>query len=162
VVQVFVTSEVYTGDHFGGILMDADQECGRLATDAGLEGGWVVWLSATLPAQDAKDEIIDGKYVLVDGTGTVIANSKAELLDGNLDNAIDVDENGDTVSGELGVWTGTNADGTNSAGANCGNWQQDSGTGQSGLADADATDATWTDNQTEDCDLSKRLYCFGR
>jgi hypothetical protein len=156
VAQVFVTSEVYTGGQFGGNLNDADGECSGLAAMANppLSGFWTAWLSTR--TEDAEERIIDAQYVLVDGT--VIANSKAELLDGNLDDAIVVDENGDPVSGELGVWTGTDADGTNS-GVNCDNWQRDSSTGQSGLANAE--DATWTNNQEEDCDLSKRLYCFG-
>jgi hypothetical protein len=91
---------------------------------------------------------------------TVIANNMTELLDGNLDNPIQVDENGDTATGDIEVWTGTNANGTNS-GANCSNWDSDSGStkGQSGLANA--VNAAWTENKEENCDVSNRLYCFG-
>jgi len=92
---------------------------------------------------------------LVDGT--VIANNMADLLDPPLDAPIQVDENGDTVSGSFEVWTGTNADGTNS-GVNCDNWQHDSSSGQSGLANA--VNARWTNNKEEDCDEERRLYCF--
>jgi hypothetical protein len=71
-----------------------------------------------------------------------------------------VNEFGDTPTGDIEVWTGTNANGTNS-GVNCDNWDSDSSltTGQSGLANA--KDEAWTNNQAEDCDVSNRLYCFG-
>jgi hypothetical protein len=154
---VFVTSEEYDGDF--GFLMAADGACSELAGAAGLQGLWGAWLSDG--STEAEDRIIDAaQYVLVDGT--VIANSKADLLDGNLDAPIQVDENGDTVSGDFEVWTGTEIDGTNSGVDNCDDWTGNSSrdSGQSGRADA--MGPTWTEAGEEDCDLFNRLYCFGK
>ena len=152
---VFVSSKEYDAT-VGGFLMFADEECAELAQEADLPGGWAAWLSTE--TTDAKDSIVDAKYVL--RNATVIANNMTELLDGNLDNPIQVDEDGNTATGDIEVWTGTNANGTNS-GVNCDNWNSnsDQDTGQSGLANA--KDATWTDNKAENCDVSNRLYCFG-
>ena len=152
---VFVSSKEYDAT-VGGFLMFADEECAELAADADLPGGWAAWLSNE--TTDAEESIVDAKYVL--RNGTVIADDMDDLLDGNLDNPIQVDEDGNTATGDIEVWTGTNANGTNS-GVNCDNWNSnsDQDTGQSGLANA--KDATWTDNKAENCDVSNRLYCFG-
>jgi hypothetical protein len=152
---VFVSSVEYDAT-VGAFLMDANRECAHLAQEADLPGGWVAWLSDD--DTDAEGSIVDAKYVL--RNGTVIANNMTELLDGNLDNPIQVDEDGNTATGDIEVWTGTNANGTNS-GVNCNNWNSnsDQDTGQSGLANA--KDEAWTNNQAEDCDVSNRLYCFG-
>jgi hypothetical protein len=152
---VFVTSMEYEAT-VGDFLMDANRECAHLAQEADLPGGWAAWLSDD--DTDAEGSIVDAKYVL--RNGTVIANNMTELLDGNLDNPIQVDEDGNTATGDIEVWTGTNANGTNS-GVNCNNWNSnsDQDTGQSGLANA--KDEAWTNNQAEDCDVSNRLYCFG-
>jgi hypothetical protein len=153
---VFVSSVEYDANF--GFLMAADEACGRLAADAGLPGGWAAWLSDD--DMDAKNRINNAKYVLIDGTP--IANNMAELLDGALDAPIQVDENGDTLSGApevFEVWTGTDTNGTNSVVGNCDNWTSNSSTAQSGRADA--MDATWTEAGEVNCDDARRLYCFG-
>ena len=154
---VFVTSEKYDGA-FGNQSV-YDNACSTAAGAGGLEGFWSAWLSTG--TTDAEDRIIDAaKYVLVDGT--VIADDKDDLLDGNLDAPIQVNEFGVTVLSDFEVWTGTDADGTNSAVGNCDDWIRNGSrdSGQSGRADA--MGPTWTAAGEEDCDLFNRLYCFGK
>jgi len=159
VVQVFVTSGAYTGnlgDQAGG-----DAACTAAATDAGLAGTWTAWLGkgSCGACMDPKDRIQDGEYQLLDGT--IVANNRADLLDGTLDAPINMDETGTTLVGAFEVWTGTDPDGTGGSGpGTCTVWTTNSveTRGQSGTANA--TDAKWTDNRSETCDVFNRLYCF--
>jgi hypothetical protein len=157
VVPAFVTSLSFDGN-FGG-LDNADAQCTTAATDAGLDGTWTAWLSDG--STDAIDRIPDGEYWLFDGT--LVADGKADLTDGMLDNPIIVREDGTAIpGGALEVWTATGANGTNSGQGTCLNWTDNSNanTAQSGLANA--TDATWTDSGVaeENCDVFNKLYCF--
>jgi len=151
-VLVFVTSGTTEGD-LGG-LSGADTICTDAATNAGLSGDWVAWLSTT--TENARDRIIDARYVLVDGT--VVANDLADLTDGTLDAAIDLDANGDPVMGF--TWTGTQQDGTLAIGVDrtCLDWT-DSG-GRSTQGQIESTSDTWTDFLPSDCDHQRSLYCF--
>ena len=160
-VPVFVTSVQYKGNFPGGPgLEGADASCTLAATDASLSGNWTAWLSDG--STDAIDRIPDGDYLLLDGT--LVADGKADLTDGTLESPIIVQETGDPIpGGSIQVWTGTDPDGTNTGVGTCLNWTDNSNanTAQSGLADA--TDATWTDNEglgEEACDIFNRLYCF--
>ena len=160
VVRVFVTSVEYKGNFPGGPgLEGADASCTETATNAGLTGTWTAWLSDD--TTNAVDRIPDGEYRLFDGT--LVANDKTDLTDGELANPIIVREDGTSIpGGALEVWTGTGADGTNSGLGTCNNWTDNTNgmTAQSGFANA--ADATWTDRGVaeENCDVFNKLYCF--
>jgi uncharacterized surface protein with fasciclin (FAS1) repeats len=159
VVQVFVTSGSFDGnlgDQAGG-----DAACTAAASGAGLDGDWLAWLGrgSCGDCLDPRDRIIDGQYELLDGT--VIADDKADLTDGDLDHPINVDEmgNGGVAAN---VWTGADADGTGQTGpGTCTVWTtNDSGT-RGRIGRSDAMDATWSDAGGGDtCDMMNRLYCF--
>jgi len=153
-VEVFATSVTSTGN-LGG-LSGADTTCTDTATAAGLSGNWVAWLSTG--AEDARDRIVDSEYRLLDGT--VIANDLADLTDGNIDNAIDVDENGNDASGS-DVWTGTLEDGT-VAPDTCNEWTDGAITAEGLSGDTDLADGGWTEQQPVSlfCSFDIRLYCF--
>jgi hypothetical protein len=157
-VPVFVTSGEFTGNFPGGVGLDgADASCTQAATDVGLSGNWTAWLSDS--STDAIDRIPDGEYWLFDGT--LVADGKADLTDGTLDNPIIVREDGTPIpGGAVNVWTATDTDGTWGDSETCFNWTSNDvlDTAQSGRADA--TDATWTDNEAETCDVFNKLYCF--
>ena len=99
----FVTSTTYTGD-LGG-LAGADQKCTYAANAAGLPGTYTAWLSSSV--ENAKDRITDVAYSRMDGAP--IASSLADLIDGPLDNAIEIDEYGNIKTDR--VWTATSSSG---------------------------------------------------
>jgi len=156
VVSVFVTKERYQAN-LGG-LAGADAICQATAVAAGLPGtDWTAWLSDS--TENAIDRIPDGQYQLVDGT-TQVADDKADLTDGFLKAAINLDEFGQPWGGL--VWTGTEEDGTDT-GSNCINWT-DNSTGFGGsYGAAGAKDVDWTKlpYDTALCSERYHLYCFG-
>jgi hypothetical protein len=165
VVKVFVTSEGFDGD-FGGTQGTGDGQAGgdTACTDAatGLGGNWTAWLGkgSCGACLDARDRIRDGEYQLLDGT--VVANDKADLTDGTLDNPINIDENGDPVDAQ--VWTGTDPDGTGDTGpGTCQVWSTDADTIRGSHGDSSETNGAWTDAVLGGgitCDTLARLYCF--
>jgi hypothetical protein len=149
-VPVFVTSEAFDGN-LGGLSGADNASCGLAA-----RGNWKAWLSDE--DTDARDRIPDGEYLLLDGTP--IANNKADLTDGALLHAINLDENLEPVSGE-GVWTGTDRDGTRSGeGEYCAFWSSGSGGDEGQIGGVDFTTEFWTNDGEDDCSNDRRLYCF--
>jgi hypothetical protein len=160
-VQVFVTSQSFTGDLRGSAgeltgLDGADNLCTQAAIDAGLEGAWTAWVSQD--SVDVVDRMFDAEFQLLDGT--VVANNLADLTDGTLDAAIDLDEKFDTVSA-ASVWTATETDGRYGGSGTCDSWTS-SDVGNSGLVGKpSAVDADWTDvGGGNSCEKANRLYCF--
>jgi hypothetical protein len=158
-VQVFVTSAEYNGN-LGGIDK-ADGKCDLQASNAGLRGSWLAWLSAD-DDTNAADRITDGEYQLLDGT--VVTNDKADLTDGTLDHPINIDPNGNVIDG-VEVWTGTSALGT-LEGRTCrtdlDSWRSvGDGEAEGQVGDSSLADAAWTSAGEASCsEVSKHLYCF--
>ena len=95
VVSVFVTKERYQAN-LGG-LAGADAICQAAAVAAELGGtDWTAWLSDS--TGNAIDRIPDGQYRLVDGI-TQVADDKADLTDGFLKAAINLNEDGQRATG---------------------------------------------------------------
>lgn len=97
------------GGNFGG-LAAADAKCNAVAQTSplGLSSSWKAILSDS--ATNAVDRLpwSWGTLKTVSGT-TVVDGGYNDLWDGTLDSAINVDANGNPVSG--GVWTGTSIEG---------------------------------------------------
>lgn len=145
--RVFVTAGTFTAS-FGG-LAAGDQICNVEAQTAGLPGTWVAWLSDDVT--DARDRLPgNGPFVRTDGT--IVAADRAELLSGTLTNSI-------VTGGNVGIWTGTYADGTRS-GFSCQGWSEETqvlGT----YGGANRTNYLWTAVATAPCDrIEAHLYCF--
>lgn len=151
VKRVFATSTFHTGS-FGG-LAGADAICAARAAAAGLSGTFMAWLSASDGAPATTFTMAAVPYALV--TGTVVASDWADLVDGALMHAIDRDENGNLVGGD--VWTGTDPSGS-AVPATCTDWSTTSGTGQCGSSGA--ADTAWTAVLIPPCSFTLRLYCF--
>ena len=156
VVSVFVTQRRYRGNLRG--LAGADRKCQRRAEAADLSGTWTAWLSDSM--ENAIDRIPDGQYQLLDGTQ--VADDKADLTDGRLKAAINLDEFGNQV--EWFAWTGTEPDGTGT-GNNCNDWTVNSSEsgGDRGVTSVD--NDQWTklisDPAQAQCSERYHLYCFG-
>lgn len=159
-LKVFVTSQSYNGVAFGGVS-GADTKCQDLAAAAGLPdpGSFLAWLSDSSSSPAIRfNNPSNLSYQLVDGT-IAIANDFADLTNGNIQNPINVDENGAPTLGIVptAVWTGTNSAG-NLISPNCGGWFDGDGSGSVGSTDF--LSGQWTDNGSQSCMLTARLYCF--
>lgn len=150
---VFVSSTEQSGD-LGGIS-GADIICNNLAGDAPLEGTFVAWLSnSTL---DAKDRIPDIIFKRVDGV--VIANNLADLIDGNIQNIINLSEKG-LAPDDVHAFTGTDTDGTK-ASNNCLDWTSGNAGDIHMRGKTDQTNNKWTNEKSNTaCDHTSGIYCF--
>lgn len=146
---IFLTSSTQNAD-FGG-LAGADALCNNLASDAGLPGSFIAWLS--VPGTDAADRLAIADLPFVRTDGTAVAGDLADLIDGSIASPINRDENGTSRSGD--VWTGTLSNGT--ASVTCGDFDTTGGIGQCGSSGS--TGGAWTENITPSCATGLRLYC---
>ncbi|MFA5197644.1 MAG: hypothetical protein WC437_04465 [Patescibacteria group bacterium] len=142
-------------------LAGADEICNVLAAAAGINDTFVAWLSSA--SVDAKDRIPDSSYYLVDLV-TKVVDSKADLVDGSLDNSINMHETGTTASSY--VWTGTGTGGLKyptgeydhcSAG---GIWWTNTGGVKAMIGRQYVTTSDWTQAGAMGCTGSAKLYCF--
>ena len=158
---VFVSSKEYQG----GILMGlygADQLCRGHAAMAGLPDPvkYMAWLSDSQTS--VRDRMFHGRgrYVLVNGL--VVAHSWSALLQGPLQNPINVNELSQTY--DYGAWTSTNPDGTTAAGVNhCVDWTSSGADQKSFVGFTSAVNADWTLAEVvgpSGCGLEFALYCF--
>ena len=91
--RVFVTSTTHTGN-LGG-LDAADAICQELADNSELTGQYKAWLSNDTQSPSTRFIQSDVPYVLVDGTQ--IAINYDDLVDGTIQNVIDLTEGSNTV-----------------------------------------------------------------
>jgi hypothetical protein len=159
-LRVFVSSKTYDGN-LGGAL-GADGICNTLATQAGLGGTWMAWISdaTTSPSQRFTKATVP--YRRLDGVA--VASSWADLTTG-ISNAIDVDETNASHAADSSnaskTWTGTTVAGVLST-SSCGNFASNSSTttGQVGHCTGTGT-VNWTSAYaTETCSVPNHVYCF--
>lgn len=166
---LFVTNQRFDGSRLGG-LDGADALCATAASEAGLSGTFMAWLSSSESSPTTRFTKVAkaGPYRLVrsDGDGANlppnVAASFTDLVECNLpgsdclQHAIDRTERGVTLEFEELVWTGTLSRGE-SAPDTCSGFTA-RGAGASG--DLRAKTGAWTNNEVAVCVLSGRLYCF--
>jgi len=154
---VFVTSTVHNGD-LGG-LVGADAICQARADFAGLPDTFKAWLSDSTSSPLTRFVQSPGQYVLADGI-TVVANNWNDLIDGELNAFINVDESG-TAGVSANVWTNTNTDGSVRSGASCNDWSSSSSLTSGAKGNSGFDNAAWTKGSSNrSCDVTLRLYCF--
>lgn len=171
--RVFVTSAVYTAS-LGGVA-GADAKCNAVAGAVKLPGTYRAWLSDGTSSPSTAFTP-GGPYKLVDGTP--VANDFATLLKGTLLHAIDMTESGGATpagSGNycsggqqtLGVWTGTQTNGTSDGRDDCAKFTNGSFayTSQIAFGDPTSTGAAWTNGKCLNagatyCAYKAPLYCF--
>lgn len=160
--RVFVTSAKVQGA-FGGIAT-ADGMCADAASQGGLGGSWVAWLST--PSVNAVDRLtFDGTYKLLDGTK--IASNKAQLVSGSIDAPISITENkGPVTEGENWVWTGTTPNGQKSS-YTCSNWSTTSPVTYGVVGNFGYANTKWTEQGSPGfgfpaygCQTWGHIYCF--
>ncbi len=158
-LRAFITSQVFQGAMNG--LAGADALCTQAALDANLggTGKWVAWLSTNQDNVRAVDRITsNGPWQLVNGD--VIATSKADLIDGQLEVPLRRTEKNDLVSVDNDrAWTGTRPDGT-PAQFDCAKWTSNSANSGGGVGEAEFRGNAWSLQLNEPCAAQNRLYCF--
>ncbi|MBK8262288.1 MAG: DUF4215 domain-containing protein [Nannocystis sp.] len=160
-LRVFVTSATFTGA-LGG-LVEADNQCAKLAMIAKLPGVYMAWLSDGMMSPATRfglGEGYSGRFVLVNGE--VVAEGWGELVDGTLGVAINVNEEGMGMVNKA-VWTNTAAGGKAGSGAHCQDWSAEDSGSKGWQGHSANGDGAWTaDPQAEaqNCSNTARLYCF--
>jgi hypothetical protein len=167
-LTVFVTSHQFSAA-LGG-LAGADTLCQTAATNAGLKGTFVAWLSDDSHNAVSRICPTTAPFVLVDGT--TVAIGVAGLTSNQLQHAIDETETGQAApltptacnDGELAVWTGTEYTGSGQPGFNCQNWTSTSANADGVVGYAQATSGAWTYgcSGTPICNGIASLYCIGQ
>jgi hypothetical protein len=160
--KVFVTKASYTGN-LGGTA-GADAKCQTAASNAGLSGTYMAWISAKTAASAPAMRFTTKAtvpYRLVDGTR--IADDWTDLTDGSLLTGIILDEDGDVVSSEDVATNTTTAGAMKSSVADysCNGWTYGNGDlydWHHGTIGAIGSD--WSDMSTNSfCDWGSRLIC---
>jgi hypothetical protein len=92
--------------------------------------------------------------------GTLIAQSKAELVSGSLRSPINRTENGSIPPDtDDRAWTGTLGNGTQGM-YTCGGWTSASSNAGGVAGEAVHMNGQWTALIAEPCSFANRLYCF--
>ena len=158
---VFATSAQYKGDFtpmannpdgLTGLAL-ADLRCQQLGGDS----SYKAWLSTTAASPSTRfDTAFTGLYHLPKN-GSIVAMGWKDLISGTLLHAIDSDESGTTIQGN--VWTNTLTDGSKADDQDCTGWTSQAGTTTVGTSSAN--DMTWTNlGPGQFCSDARRLYCF--
>ncbi len=135
-------------------LAEADAFCNAAASAAGLSGNFVAWYSDTAGGINAKDRLASNiSWTRLDGVE--VATDLADLTDGTISAAIDINENGDTVAVAGTVATKTFNSGLLDA-SNCSN---PNGIGLGGRSDS-TTEWSYHSTSYMGCGSSAPLYCF--
>ena len=149
---VFVTSSTTSGDTGG--LAGADTICNTRASEAGLDGNFIAFLSTTTQDADARLAASGARgWVRVDGKPVL------DQADDPLWYPVRVDETGTDVGGGVAVWTGLRST-VILPEANCTDWTVETGAGVSGFADAVGTAFHQAVSPNPSCSELQRLYCF--
>lgn len=143
--------------------MGADEKCQQAASDAGLAGTFMAWLSDQSMGPSARMVHGKGHYALT--TGEVIATGWADLTDGSLLHAIDRDQKGNVSAGTFvcqggEVWTNTTVNGSPASSADCSGWTSHLPTSSAG--NVMFSDPSWTSSGCTAiaCSSPLPLYCF--
>jgi hypothetical protein len=151
----FVTSATTTGA-LGGVA-GADAMCATAATNAGLPGTFVAFLSSQ--AQAASDRLVGSRGWVRTGDGAPIADTAESMLAGTIFNGIDRDENGIKLAAPKFVWTGSTTIGGSVE--NCGEWTTTSLWAEFGFLGGAMPEMLQPyDVYTFSCASQASLYCF--
>ena len=146
---MFVTSSTYDLTNLGG-LPGANMKCMTAATNAGLTGTYVAWLSS--PTSNAIDTL-NGSRGWVRTDGAPFADRVTDIMDGTILYPPVIDESGHPLSADTAVATGTSANGTEAT--NC--FISPSIT--TGIAGGGTSE--WTQGAgIQSCMTALHLYCF--
>jgi len=153
----FVTSTTHVMGDLGG-LSGADDICNARASEAGLPGTYVAWLSSTTEDASARIGSASG-WLRTDRRP--FALDQVELLAGTVRYPLHLDENGDRITTDSIVPTATGPNGTLTGGETCGEWTDDTPSLRPMGGNADSGSNRWTTGFLMSCNTEARLFCFG-
>jgi hypothetical protein len=145
-----------------GGLEGADAICNDRASEAGLPGTYMAWLSDTTSSPATRFPTKStGPYMRTDNLP--VAWDWAGLTSGVLTVPIDRDEAGALIASDREVWTNTNTDGTprsTDPSLLCDNWTVDLNGLSGGVGETNQLNDQWTSSHSDPCNSTWRLYCF--
>lgn len=161
--RAFVTSGTYTGG-LGGVS-GADSTCNSVASAAGLSRTYKAILGDSSTSADDR-LAFSGSIYIVDSNDekTLVAGSGSDLWNtssSDLTNQINIDENGDTVTSDDYVWTGTTSEGGEQT-SNCSDWSSSSSGVNGFYGNLDLIGEGWVEYDFGSCDQSFHLYCVSQ
>lgn len=167
--RIFVTKNTYTPTQING-LSGADAICRQSAQVAGLSRNYVAILSDSSHDfyGDRVPQSTSGKVYLVSGSiKTLVSETFAGLFSADITSLlspVNIDQDGNVVSGEMGVYTGTYADGSRVGDADpsvsCSDWTSSSG--ESYIGDAGSVSEGFLYNNDSGCVDGRRIYCISQ
>jgi hypothetical protein len=98
-----------------------------------------------------------GSFILV-GSKAVIANDKADLLDGTIAIPISRSQTGAPQNASP-VWTGSQTNGALSS--NCNDWTSNMAVSTGVTGASSITNSSWINAFSQSCNFTANLYCFG-
>ncbi len=173
-LRVFVTSTTYQGDFGGSDEEDddnfsakvtdaaaaADAICQARAIAASRTGTFRAFISTSTSSAASRITNPNNKpWYLYSGIPNRIADNLSDLLDGTIQQAINVDEFGQDVSTSTFAWTGSEASGLVSS-RTCKDWTSSSSGDKGYVGSLLSTDSKWAKSKYFGCNKSYRLYCF--
>ena len=151
---VFVTAERHNGN-WGGNLADVDTFCNQQASQAGLPGNYVAWISNSSTSAKSRLGTARG-WIRLDGLP--FADSVATMTaDRKVYYPVAYDSLGRPTS--TTAMTGTKEDGTPDS-SNCAGWTTTSGVQMTG-GSASKGAGGWSTGVGTLCDATMNWYCFG-
>ncbi|MBU1976277.1 MAG: right-handed parallel beta-helix repeat-containing protein [Nanoarchaeota archaeon] len=150
---MFVSSSAVSGI-FGG-LRSADRTCMGSGYNVDPEGNYVAILSDS--KTNAKDRLPNVVYKTLDGK--IVANSKADLFDGNILSPIELTSQGVSPLKEY-VWTGSDEQGR-LTGKNCADWTIKTDSKKATIGLIGETGPDWINKEDLGCGSGggKHFYC---
>ena len=157
-----------------GGVPGAFAKCQNSADAAGLDGTYKAWIvgngQGPLFSFAHSADLDSYPYHLVDtqsGLGQRVAANWDDLVDGNLEHSINVDEYGNTVNDGTKVWTAVTKEGSPQQDWTCKTpgdptpkWQYDGSLRKGGFGTVGYLNGKWTYSGVAQCNTMKRLYCF--
>lgn len=159
---IFITSDSISAA-MGGVD-GADDHCNIHAVAAGLPGEYLAWLADSQVGSAPAVTFFQSPFPYVLPSGIKVADNWADLTDGSLDHAIDENEDGSFVTGE--VWTNVAPNGSmrdSTTTGSCNGWTDATGAFRGRVGLASAVNSGWTDTALiRFCSAPKLLYCVGQ
>lgn len=156
---VFVTNDTFAADLGGS--EGADDKCRLAASAVGLKGDFRAWLSTSL--QEPADVLVQSLVPYRRLDGMQVAENWADLVDGTLDNPINLTEKMEFVPGPVcdsrAVWTASFSNGTeyDAAAKSCFDWTSTNGSTTGGNP---SVKEVWSDACPLSCAAEASLFCF--
>lgn len=155
---VATSKTVYRGSLNG--LSGADSKCQSLVGNQ-RPGTWKAVLSTSTTNAKTRLRVQTEVY---NSDGARVASSKPDLWNGSLDNRVQYDEFGSSVTGS--AWTGTKGNGVSDPCRNssnfcaCDDWKTSSSTNSGTSGNVTQNDSEWLEADETSCDSGLRLYCL--